>query len=134
MPNPTGIGGWKKGQSGNPGGRAKKALSLVYELEKLLRGRGPEGEAERRTVARKLIELAKAGNLEAIKYCFDRMDGRPPESLQLSGPDKGPVKVERIDSDPDRIAAILAILIEAGVIPARVGEVAGTEADQVHNP
>ena len=34
--NPLGIGGWKKGQSGNPGGRPS------YGLNKMIRARSPE--------------------------------------------------------------------------------------------
>lgn len=66
---------FKPGQSGNPSGRPKGARNTVtLMLEALL-----DGEAE--GIARKAIELAKAGDSRALKACFDRLlpahRGRP---------------------------------------------------------
>jgi hypothetical protein len=58
---------WKPGESGNPNGRPKGARNkTTLALEELL-----DGEAE--TITRKAIELAKGGDLGAIRLCLDRL-------------------------------------------------------------
>ncbi len=58
---------WKKGQSGNPAGKKPGTRHrATLAVEKLLDG---EGEA----LTRKAIELAKDGDLTAIKLCLDRI-------------------------------------------------------------
>jgi hypothetical protein len=58
---------WKKGQSGNPAGKKPGTRHrATIAIEQLLDG---EGEA----LTRKAIELAKDGDLVAIKLCLDRI-------------------------------------------------------------
>ena len=58
---------WKKGQSGNPNGRAAGSRNrATLAIEALLEG---EGEA----LTRKAIELAKAGDMQALRLCLDRL-------------------------------------------------------------
>jgi hypothetical protein len=58
---------WKKGQSGNPKGRAAGSRNrATLAIEALLEG---EGEA----LTRKAIELAKAGDMAALRLCLDRI-------------------------------------------------------------
>src|SRR5258708_27171318 len=58
---------WKKGQSGNPNGRAAGSRNrATLAIEALLEG---EGEA----LTRKAIELAKAGDMQALRLCMDRL-------------------------------------------------------------
>jgi hypothetical protein len=58
---------WKKGQSGNPNGRAAGSRNrATLALEVLL-----EGEGE--TLTRKVIDLAKAGDMAALRLCLDRI-------------------------------------------------------------
>ena len=60
-------GRWKKGQSGNPNGRAAGSRNrATLAIEALLEG---EGEA----LTRKAIELAKAGDMQALRLCMDRL-------------------------------------------------------------
>ena len=35
-------------------------------------------------ITEKLLSLAESGDLAALKYVFDRLDGRPKESLELT--------------------------------------------------
>ena len=57
---------WKKGQSGNPNGRAAGSRNrATLAIEALLEG---EGEA----LTRKAIELAKAGDMAALRLCLDQ--------------------------------------------------------------
>ncbi len=58
---------WAKGQSGNVNGKPKGSLNKVtLAIQSLLDG---EGEA----LTRKAIELAKDGDLTAIKLCLERI-------------------------------------------------------------
>jgi Family of unknown function (DUF5681) len=70
---------WQKGQSGNPAGRPhgsrNKATMLMQNLL--------EGEAE--AIARKAIEMAKDGDMAAIRVCMDRLaPARSPASCRRS--------------------------------------------------
>ena len=58
---------WAKGQSGNVKGKPKGSLNKVtLAIQSLLDG---EGEA----LTRKAIELAKDGDMPALKLCLDRI-------------------------------------------------------------
>ena len=58
---------FKPGQSGNPNGRPKGARHrTTVAIETLLEG---EGEA----LTRKAIELAKSGDMQALRLCMDRL-------------------------------------------------------------
>ena len=58
---------FKPGQSGNPDGRPKGARNkTTLAIESLL-----DGEAE--AITRKAIELAKDGDMAAIRICLDRL-------------------------------------------------------------
>jgi hypothetical protein len=80
--------GWKKGQSGNPGGRpfgSEKTFAQALRMELAAAG---ENLKELRVVARALIDEAKAGNIRAIQELGDRLDGRPVPMIEhtaLSG-------------------------------------------------
>jgi hypothetical protein len=67
---------WKPGQSGNPNGRPPKGQSLTEILKEKV---NPEDVAE------KLIQLAiEKEDMTALKYIYDRIDGRPKESVDLN--------------------------------------------------
>src|SRR5215216_2194924 len=58
---------WQPGVSGNPDGRPKGARNkTTLAVEQLL-----DGEAE--AITRKAIELAKQGDIQAIRICMDRL-------------------------------------------------------------
>ncbi|KQQ44618.1 hypothetical protein ASF58_20825 [Methylobacterium sp. Leaf125] len=59
--------GFQPGQSGNPAGRPKGARSKAMQaLDAIL-----DGEAE--AITRKVIELAKEGDTQALRMCLDRL-------------------------------------------------------------
>lgn len=63
--------GFQKGKSGNPSGRPKGALNkTTMAVRELL-----DGEAEELT--RKAVELAKGGDITALKLCLDRVSPCP---------------------------------------------------------
>jgi hypothetical protein len=62
---------FQKGESGNPAGRPRGARNRrAIFLQNLL-----EGDAE--TIARKAIDLAKAGDIAALRMCLDRLAPAP---------------------------------------------------------
>jgi hypothetical protein len=58
---------FKPGQSGNPAGKPPGAKNRATVLAQALF----DGEAE--TLTRKIIELAKAGDMQALRVCIDRL-------------------------------------------------------------
>jgi len=62
---------WKKGQSGNPAGKAKGTVSLAYAVQRLLRKEPEKLEA----IARTLVDAAIAGDVAAARLLFERLDG-----------------------------------------------------------
>jgi hypothetical protein len=90
---------WVKGVSGNPNGRPKKPFAFSTAIAQALRAKGPDGLTYRRRIARKLVELADQGSIEAIKILLDRVDGKVVERREITGPEGVPLElrvVERI--------------------------------------
>jgi hypothetical protein len=93
---------WKKGQSGNPGGRPKK---LTCKLEQLLDKKIP-GDKTGKTYAEALIEqmlhraMKKSDFL--IREIFDRVEGKVPRALTAEdhGPSQINVSVVHIGEAP----------------------------------
>lgn len=88
---------FQPGQSGNPNGRpkgAKNATTLAAEA--LL-----DGEAE--TITRKCVELAKGGDMAAIRLCLERIvPPRKSRPVYIDLPD--------IEEPSDLLAAMQAVL------------------------
>ena len=104
---------FEPGQSGNPSGRPKGARNkTTIAVEALL-----DNEAE--ALTRKAIELALAGNIPAIRLCFERL--LPPRR------DRGVAfDLPKIESAADAVAASGAVLesCSAGTLsPSEAAEV-----------
>jgi hypothetical protein len=79
---------FKPGQVANPNGRPKKGTSLTEILREL--GDvppGKTGKARKELIAEKLWRLALSGDKFALRYVYDRLDGKPKETKEISGPD-----------------------------------------------
>jgi hypothetical protein len=76
---------FKKGQSGNPKGRPPKGHAITDLLNKYLCETAPGDKVERK---QKLIEAmfkhAVEGDTTAMKYIVDRIDGKIPDTVNLS--------------------------------------------------
>ena len=63
---------WKKWQSGNPNGRRNAYTDLIKEFSFT-----KKGEKERReVVVSKLFQLAERGDLRAIQFIVERLEGK----------------------------------------------------------
>src|SRR6516164_1545105 len=83
---------FQKGQSGNPAGRPRGSRNkTTVVMQDLL-----EGEAE--AIARKAIEMAKDGDMAAIRVCMDRLASirrKDPVAFELPPVDKARDTVAR---------------------------------------
>ena len=95
----TTRGQFTKGTSGNPAGRPRGSRNRsTVLLESML-----EGEAQ--PLARKVIELAKKGDMQAMRLCLDRI--LPPRKDRLIDLSLPPVE------NPAQLSAALSTVIEA---------------------
>ena len=88
---------FQKGQSGNPAGRPRGSRNKTTVLMQNLL----EGEAE--AIARKAIDMAKDGDMAAIRVCMDRL-----ASIRR----KDPIAFELppVDKARDTVAAVAAVV------------------------
>jgi len=105
MANPTGKGGWKPGQSGNPRGRPKGTRALTEILaragSKAIEDCDGKRRSGKRIVARLLWEAAITGAVQfpntkeatiipfsdwlgIIRFLYGHIDGPPPQSLGVT--------------------------------------------------
>ncbi len=79
---------WKKGQSGNPKGRPKKADCLTSLLEEEI-GKVDPKDKHKRTFRELIViatmRLAMKGNAAALREVWDRMDGKVKDEVEMAG-------------------------------------------------
>lgn len=93
---------WRKGQSGNPGGRPKG-------LSRYIREQTREGE-ELAEFVLSIFRTSKSGRerMEAASWLADRGFGKPRQGVELSGEGGGPVAVASLSiEDIDKLYAIV---------------------------
>ena len=105
---------FKPGRSGNPSGRpAGSRNAATLAIDALL-----DGEAE--TLTRKAIDLAKAGDMQALKLCMDRIV--PP---RRDRPVTFPLpKIEGPADAATAMAAVLGAAAAGELTPMEAGELA----------
>lgn len=90
--------GFKTGESGNPVGRPKKR-TLSEELRARLEEEYPDrpDATYGRMVAESLVDMAikNGGAIAAISEIFDRVEGRPRQSVELKGDPEKAALIER---------------------------------------
>ena len=103
---------FKPGQSGNPSGRPKGSRhKTTLAIEKLLDGEGEE-------IALKAIELAKGGNMAAIRVCLDRLaPPRKDQPILFTLP-----KMEKAGDAATASAAIVEAASAGELTPSEAGE------------
>ena len=70
-----------KGQSGNPNGRPKIGQSMTDLLRKELNKQGADKVPLKKKIVETLINRAIDGDSLCLKYIFDRLDGKPNETI-----------------------------------------------------
>ena len=105
MGNPN----WVKGQSGNPNGRPKKGKTLTDILEKHGKKCVDDGAGKNRARKELLAEMLwkqaiEEKDITAAKYIFDRIDGRPVETI----------KQTNIYQDDNPVYDMLKQIVEGG--------------------
>ena len=104
---------FKPGQSGNPNGRPKGSLNATTLAAQALL----DGEAE--ALTRKAIELAKGGDLAALRLCMDRLlPPRKDRPVSLDLP-----RIDGARDVPIAISALLAAVAAGELAPSDAGEV-----------
>jgi uncharacterized protein DUF5681 len=95
--NPTGRGGFRKGQSGNPGGRPRQLASVMHEARRYT--------FEAICTLEKLMRTAKSESvrLNAAEAILSRGWGRPTQALQI---DERFLTKKLSDLTPDEIKAL----------------------------
>lgn len=114
MANPTGIGGFKKGSSGNPRGRAPVAVEIFGNL-------AIEARKYSKMALGNLVYLAQKAKNESVRLhatiaILDRGYGRPTQSIDLKTDGAPNVQVNFFDGlgldNPGRFESDLARVIE----------------------
>ena len=83
------------GVSGNPDGRPPKGESLTELLDQYGKTVDDTNQVERRQLLAALLwKMALDGDLPAIKYIFDRIDGTPRTTLDATLSHREPLCIE----------------------------------------
>lgn|SRR6516162_369836 len=104
---------FKPGHSGNPNGQPKGSLNATTLAAQALL----DGEAE--ILTRKAIELAKGGDLAALRLCIDRLvPPRKDRPVSFDLP-----KIESARDAANAISAVLTAVSTGDLTPAEASDV-----------
>jgi hypothetical protein len=115
---------FQPGVSGNPAGRPK-ARTLSEDLRVRLREQYP-GRTDatyQRMIAEKLVDEGVAGNMAAIREIFDRTEGKPRQTMDLTVEERRRELAEN---------AIIALMAEAGIERDAAIEQLAAVAPEIH--
>ena len=90
---------------GNPGGPGRKPLAqtitpLLVEIAQELCADG-SGRTNARVLAEKIWAMAHGGDMRAIEYLGNRLDGKPRETVVTEGENREPIILLRMPSKED---------------------------------
>jgi hypothetical protein len=116
--NPSGVGGFKKGQSGNPGGLRNKHISDLSR----------EARRYASLAVSTLVKICRKGmernQLAAARELLDRGYGRPLQMIDASIMSK-----KLTELSPDEIEALEARLLSDAAADAEAAQDGDTQAD-----
>ena len=102
---------WIKGVSGNPLGAPKKETSMTKILNDVLEEESVKMNGDmisaKEAVARKILSIAMNGDMAALRYLYDRIDGMPRQTIEA----------EIADLRPITFAPVLGKLVTSGTDP-----------------
>ena len=86
-------GKWKKGQSGNPKGRRNSFTDLLNEIG----DQEKDNRTKRFQIMSKLYAMAEKGELNAIKFIVERIEGKAVETIKTQ--EIEPIKILDLDEE-----------------------------------
>jgi hypothetical protein len=102
---------FQRGNPGRPPGSKNQINRLLEEL----------GENEAENLIRKMIELAKAGNVRALQYCLDRLwPQRRSEPINLELP-----KIDRMQDIAPAMATVAHAATNGTIAPEQACQMVG---------
>jgi len=84
---------FKPGNNANPNGRPPKEWTMTAMYKQAAEESDETGVPKYKIVARKLLELAQKGDMQAIKELGNRIDGMPAQNVVLTGDENKPLYV-----------------------------------------
>lgn len=69
-----------------------------------------------RTIAAKAVEMAESGDMQAMQFVVDRLDGKPKQQVEISGDQDNPLVVQQSYLDALAGAAALRASHTAGLV------------------
>jgi len=97
MSNPNPQNQFEKGKSGNPNGRPKRDWTVQGLIELAMEEESETGIPYKKIVYTKLVSMAKAGDIQAIKEINNRLDGMPKQTTELTGADGKDIVVKIVE-------------------------------------
>lgn len=100
-----------KGQVLNPHGRPKKGHTITDLLNEYLESTkfGESQITGKQVLVQKIFQLAAQGDLAALKYCIDRLDGTPIQAIRQVDQDGNDRFVDTSKLTPEQKEAIARI-------------------------
>ena len=80
--NRDNLNPFKKGQSGNPKGRPKKAKCIPEILRKITDEKDKNGVTKLNMILNNVVNEAIKGDTWSIQFIADRMEGKPAQVIQ----------------------------------------------------
>jgi hypothetical protein len=78
---------------------ARKGKVWTQAIERALEKRSAKGRMEALDdLAEQLLLKAETGDMAALRELGDRLEGKPKEQVELSGPDGGPIEARSLPS------------------------------------
>jgi Family of unknown function (DUF5681) len=103
---------FRKGQSGNPSGRPKSSFALERTLRERcieVDPRDRHGRTHYEVIVAKMITVAKKGSVRAFEELNNRLFGKAPQSIALSGNVGLTTREERVAHILDKIDALKGV-------------------------
>ena len=94
------LGQWTKGTSGNPEGRTPNVQSIPDILREISLETDPITKELRLVkILRVVFDLAEQGDLKAIRFIADRLEGKPVQALTVNPYANETIEILKIRDD-----------------------------------
>jgi len=84
----------------NPTGRPKKGHSITETIKSMF-DKEPEIKKE---LAKKILDMAKAGDIQAIKTLWNYIDGMPKQTIKVEGDDDSELAKQKLKEMNDKLS------------------------------